>query len=334
MGCGYMNKNIYEPLVSIVIPAYNASNYLAEAIDSALDQTYKNIEIIVVNDGSNDDGATREVVEKYRDKVIYIEKPNGGSSSAMNVGIANMNGEWFSWLSHDDLYYPNKVESEIDYLNTLNIDFSCEDELQQHVIVASADLIDRNGNIIQKFSKKKINETDKKINRPNGALYLIAEPIQAGFHGCSCLIHKRAFEIIGGFDEKLRLLNDMDLWFRFYSNGYHIHYLPMVLVKGRVHAKQVSRSIGFSYHNPEQDAFWNNNLKWLMNNCSDNSELLFLYGKTAFLKTRYAEGKYAFSYLKEKKMVGTLKLFFTMVLCSVGAQIKELGKKIYLKIRA
>lgn len=87
----------YHPKVSIVIPAYNASNYLSEAIDSALAQSYDNIEIIVVNDGSKDGGATAEVAKKYDDKIRYFEKENGGSSSALNVGVQNMTGEWFSW---------------------------------------------------------------------------------------------------------------------------------------------------------------------------------------------------------------------------------------------
>ena len=100
----------YSPLVSIVIPAYNASNYLADSINSALAQTYKNIEIIVVNDGSKDNGATRTVAESFGDKIHYFEKENGGSSSALNYGIKQMKGEWFSWLSHDDLYYPKKIE--------------------------------------------------------------------------------------------------------------------------------------------------------------------------------------------------------------------------------
>lgn len=329
-----MSQSRYEPLVSIVIPAYNAANYLAEAIDSALAQTYTNIEIIVVNDGSRDEGATAEVARRYGDKIRYIEKENGGSSSALNVGITNMRGEWFSWLSHDDLYYPNKVQAEIDYINSLNIAFDNADILQKHIFVASADLIDGNGNIIQKFGRKRIEATDRKINRPDGTLYLIAEPIQAGFHGCSCLIHKRAFEIIGGFDENLRLLNDMDLWFRFYSNGYQIHYLPMVLVKGRVHASQVSRSIGFSYHNAEQDRFWNNNLIWLMEHYPDNAELLYLYGKTAYCKTRYAEGNIAFQHLKHHHLSNPVKLCAAKVYYVAVSQLREVMKKIYLKIKA
>lgn len=111
----------YKPKVSIVIPAYNASNFLEQAIDSALAQTYSNFEIIVVNDGSEDDGATAKVAEKYSGKIRYIEKQNGGSSSALNVGIQNMNGEWFSWLSHDDLYEPDKLEKQICYLRDLNL---------------------------------------------------------------------------------------------------------------------------------------------------------------------------------------------------------------------
>ena len=76
-----------QPKVSIVIPVYNGANYLGEAIDSALEQTYENIEIIVVNDGSTDDGATREIALSYGDRIRYFEKENGGVSSALNLGI-------------------------------------------------------------------------------------------------------------------------------------------------------------------------------------------------------------------------------------------------------
>ena len=107
---------IYTPKVSIIIPVYNGSNFLKEAIDSALAQTYKNIEVIVVNDGSTDDGETRAVAEKFGDRIRYFEKENGGVSSALNFGIKKMTGEWFSWLSHDDLYMPKKIENSIETL--------------------------------------------------------------------------------------------------------------------------------------------------------------------------------------------------------------------------
>ena len=77
----------FHPKVSIIIPVYNGANYLRDAINSALNQTYKNIEIIVVNDGSNDNGRTDEIALSYGNKIKYIKKKNGGVASALNVGI-------------------------------------------------------------------------------------------------------------------------------------------------------------------------------------------------------------------------------------------------------
>lgn len=327
-------KKMYQPKVSIVIPAYNASNYLSDAVDSALSQTYKNIEIIIVDDGSPDDGATEKIALSYGDKVRYFRKENGGSSSALNYGIANMTGEWFSWLSHDDVYYPEKLQAEIDYLNSLDINFNDSEQLKKHIIFAAADIIDSNGKIVSKSSAKKLYETDKKINSDESHLKLIAEPTQYGFHGCSCLIHKEAFVECGVFDEKLRLVNDMDMWFRFYCNNYKIHFVARSLVKGRVHAKQVSRSIGFSYHNSEQDMFWKRSLDWLKTNHPERYDLFYIFGKTAFLKTRYSEGKAAFDVAcnlkKEKKIALNLQKYLFIA----RAEFRSLAKKVYLMIKA
>jgi len=93
---------------------------MREAIDSAIAQTYNNIEIIVVNDGSNDNGKTREIALSYGDKIRYFEKENGGVSTALNLGIKEMKGEYFSWLSHDDVYYPNKIERQVKELEGLD----------------------------------------------------------------------------------------------------------------------------------------------------------------------------------------------------------------------
>ncbi len=323
---------LYCPKVSIVIPAFNASNYLAEAIESALNQSYKNIEIIVVNDGSKDGGKTREVAERYDDKIRYYEKENGGSSSALNFGIQKMSGEWFSWLSHDDLYYPNKVLEQIKYINE-HLNNYDDENLSYNVFFAAANLIDASGKIISKTSKKKLKLTNKKINKEKSYLHLIAEPIQDGFHGCSCLVHKKAFERLGMFDENLRLLNDMDMWFRLYANCYSIHFIPKVLVKGRVHSKQVSRSIGFSYHNPEQDMFWARSLQWLKDNCLKEFKLFYIFGKTAYLKTRYKEADEAFKIARNIDKGKTIILFICKMFFVFRSKIKELLKKIYFKIK-
>ena len=111
---------VWNPKVSIIIPVYNGANYMREAIDSALGQTYQNTEIIVVNDGSCDDGATDRIALSYGDKIKYIKKENGGVSSALNLGIQNMTGEYFSWLSHDDVYGPDKIKHQIESLSTFS----------------------------------------------------------------------------------------------------------------------------------------------------------------------------------------------------------------------
>ncbi len=317
---------MYSPKISIVIPAYNASNYLAQAIDCALAQTYTNVEVIVVNDGSKDDGATERVALSYGDKIRYFHKENGGSSSALNMGIANMTGEWFSWLSHDDLYVPEKLEKQIEYMASLKLD---ELELSRCIFFSASDMIDAQGKTIRSSDLCAANKLAKKVSSFPHNGYLIAEPTVYSFHGCSCLVHKDVFAEVGCFDENLRLLNDVDFWFRLYSNGYKVCYIPQSLVKGRVHAKQVSRSIGFSYHNPEQDMFWNRSLDWLIANYPEEEELFLLFGKNAYLKTRNAEGDRAFSYVRsaplKKKVIGFV--------CKCRASARNLAKTLYLKLK-
>lgn len=322
VGGAYM----YQPKISIVIPAYNASNYLAEAIDSALAQTYPNVEIIVVNDGSKDDGATERVALSYGDKVRYFSKENGGSSSALNVGIANMTGEWFSWLSHDDLYLPEKLEKQVSYMHTLGIDDPTS--LSKHIFFTSWEFIDATGKTINKDNQAEAMAKKIKSMPHNG--YLVAEPTVHIFHGCSCLIHKNAFADVGAFDESFRLLNDVDLWFRLYSAGYKVHFIPEQLVKGRVHGAQVSRKIGYSYHNPEQDLYWNRSLDWLIENYPDEDRLFFLYARNAYLKTRDAEGDRAFAHIKSAHIKkGVLKAAYKS-----RAFVRNMAKKAYLKLKS
>lgn len=327
-----MSANLYKycPKVSIVIPAYNASNYLAEAIESALGQTYQNIEIIVINDGSKDDGATERIARSYGDRIVYVEKENGGSSSALNTGIRTMTGEWFSWLSHDDLYYPEKIEKQIEYLN--NLDHSIE-KISDNVLFSASELIDRGRNVIKKSKLKNERKMSYHISQITNNCMLICEPTVYTFHGCSCLVHKNVFEKINAFDEKLRLLNDVDMWYRIYAAGYKIHYLPDVLVQGRVHEKQVSRSIGFSYHNPEQDMYWLRSFNWLKENCPDACELFVKYGCNAYMKTRNEDGAKAFEYARSINKKVTMELWFRKIYCVCFAKVRTFAKNVYIKLR-
>lgn len=315
-----------QPKVSIVIPAYNASNYLEQAIDSALAQTYRNIEVIVVNDGSSDDGATERIALSYGNRIRYFHKENGGSSSALNMGIANMTGEWFSWLSHDDIYVPEKVNKQIQSLMELNI--APEDRFQ-HVFFSASELINAQGKVIRHANKNKERQLAERVQSFKHNGYLICEPSTYNFHGCSCLVHKKVFESVGCFDESLRLLNDLDMWFRLYAADFKIHYIPIPLVYGRIHSAQISNSIGYSYHNPEQDMFWNRSLNWLKETYPNEEELFLKFGKNAYLKTRFEEGNRALEQISLPALrKDAIKYVYKMYASSRG-----FAKKFYLKVK-
>ncbi len=108
-----MNNN--NPLVSIIMPAYNSENYIGEAISSVLAQTYPNWELLVINDGSTDN--TERLVKGFKDERIrYFSQENGGVSSARNRGLKAMNGDFFCFLDSDDLLPQNSLKSRVDVL--------------------------------------------------------------------------------------------------------------------------------------------------------------------------------------------------------------------------
>ncbi len=104
-----------QPLVSIIIPCYNSEAYVAEAIESALAQTYPHCEVVVINDGSQD--ASGEVIERYQDRVRYIQTENLGACHARNLGLRAAIGERVQWLDADDVLRPNCVENKLSMRN-------------------------------------------------------------------------------------------------------------------------------------------------------------------------------------------------------------------------
>ena len=208
-----MNKK-----VSIIIPVYNGSNYLKEAIDSALAQTYKNLEIIVVNDGSTDDGKTKAIAESYGNKIKYYEKENGGAATALNYGISKMTGDYFSWLSHDDLYYPNKVEREIEELKKYD---------DHTILFSNFDLIDSTG---IKFDS--IHYDHRMLSKkPDYAV------LRGAIGGITLLIPKTALDECGEFNKDLRCVQDYDMWFRMLDKYKFVH-IEDILAMTRIHPNQ------------------------------------------------------------------------------------------------
>ena len=141
------------------------------------------------------------------------------------------------------------------------------------------------------------------------------------------------FEEIGAFDETLRLLNDRDLWYRVYVGGYRVHFIPEALAIGRIHGAQVSKSAGYSYHNSEQDMFWRRSLDWLLENHANEPQLFFLFGRNAYLKTRYTDGARAFAHVVKIAPEQKCKLFVLTCMYRCRAALHSLAKKVYLKIK-
>lgn len=218
----------FSPLVSIVIPVYNGANYVREAISSAMVQTYKNIEIIVVNDGSTDN--SEEIVREFSNKVRYYKKTNGGVASALNYAIKKSRGEYISWLSHDDLYYPEKVKKQVRELSRINL------RQRKNTIVFS--YIDA----LEMETGTKISNFEKLISYSReDPLYTFS--VLDGFfsskiNGCALLIPKSLFHTIGYFEPKYKTVQDYDLFIKFFRAGVKYLECDDVLVTSRHHRDQ------------------------------------------------------------------------------------------------
>jgi glycosyltransferase involved in cell wall biosynthesis len=114
----------YNPLVSIIMPAYNAELYLHEAIQSVIGQTYDNWQLLIINDGSKDN--TEKIIQGYKDtRIIYFSQDNRGVSTARNVGLANMQGEFVCFLDADDVFPPDSLRDRVDiFKNNPDVDFA------------------------------------------------------------------------------------------------------------------------------------------------------------------------------------------------------------------
>lgn len=142
--------SFHDDLVSVVIPVYNSEKFLSESIESVLNQTYKNLEIIAVDDGSTD--SSPEILKKYSKKITVLTQPNHGLSSALNLGIKKMNGKWFKWFSPDDILQPNAIEILVQEATKLP---------ENSIVYSNWELIDENGKKLRNFSETNHNDLEK-----------------------------------------------------------------------------------------------------------------------------------------------------------------------------
>lgn len=177
--------NIAKPLISIVIPAYNAAKYISDAIQSVLQQDYRPIEVIVVDDGSTDN--TREIIESIAaPEVSYYYKENGGASSARNYGIERANGEYIRFVDADDILLPGSLSGQMQHALTLK-----ENEISIGY------------------------ELNNKGIKCKPLIYPMA-----AYAPWLALYPKQALVSVSGFDEQLKVSEDVELCINLKAHGY------------------------------------------------------------------------------------------------------------------
>ena len=226
-----MERSVFEPKVTIVIPVYNGSNYLKNAIECALGQTYENLEVIVVNDGSNDGGATAAIARSFGNQITYYEKLNGGVSTALNYGIARMTGDYFSWLSHDDAYAPTKIADAVELLSQL------PHGRENTIAYTEGHYIGADGASLKPFPAR------LEANRFYSGKEMVRISLEKGtLNGCCMLIPRSAFERCGGFNEQLRYSQDTLMWQTMFLEGFGLVSDEKDNVMYRLHNAQVSQT--------------------------------------------------------------------------------------------
>ena len=206
--------------VSVIVPAYNAMTYLPKTIDSVLEQTFTDFEVIIVNDGSSDD------IEKWVDtitdnRVRLISQKNQGAATARNTGIAHAKGEYIAFLDSDDLWEQTKLEKQVNCLDN-NPDVG--------LVYAWISSIDENGNNRGKIF----------ANNAEGYVWekLIEENIVMS--GSAAMVRRDCFEKLGVFDQNLRFAEDWEMWIRIARN-YSFAAIKEPLVYYRHHPNNKSQ---------------------------------------------------------------------------------------------
>jgi len=214
-----------NPNISVIIPTYNRAHLLPRAIKSVLNQTYKDFELIIVDDASTDN--TEEVVREFQEKdkrIVYVKhQKNRGGSAARNTGIKLAKGECIALLDDDDEWLPEKLEREIEKIQSLSSDVGV-------VYSGVFWVLEDTGRVISKV-----------VPTLHGKMYIdflrgaiIALP--------STLIRKSCFQRSGLFDEELPACQDWDMWIRL-AKYYEFDFIPEALVKAYIHGEQISTNL-------------------------------------------------------------------------------------------
>ena len=206
------------PKISVLMPAYNSENYIREAIDSILNQTYGDFEFVIVDDCSTD--GTWEIIKEYAKKDKRIKplrnKKNSGVTVSLNNGLKKCSGEIIARMDSDDISTADRFEKQIKLMDKYD------------VVGANIIFIDENG---KRFGKRKYSNDISGVIRLESPL---AHP--------TVMFRKELVDKYGGYDEGYSNSQDYDLWLRFYSKNARIKNIDKYLLKYRIHLHSVKNS--------------------------------------------------------------------------------------------
>ena len=211
-----------NPLVSIITPVYNGKQYLSEAIESALAQTYQNFELLIVNDGSTDNSKVIITSSLCDPKIRYFEQQNAGVAAARNLALRNANGKYIGFLDQDDLWLPDKLSTQIEFLET-NQEIAFVHSRQSYIQADGTPIADYPKDWVSDLHGKCFTELFKR----NRIAVL------------TVLLRKNVIDEIGFFNETVSRVDDYELWLRICSK-YSIGFQDKKLALYRCHDTNAS----------------------------------------------------------------------------------------------
>ena len=230
------NVSDRTPKISVIMPAYNSSEFIIEALDSVLGQRYREHEIIVINDGSPDTEKFERVITSRLDDIIYIKQRNAGAGIARNTGIENARGEIIAFLDADDVWLPNFLSSQVVFLERHNYD----------MVYCDAFLFGLNPAVQRTFMETAPSEGEATFD---SILDLRCNVITSG-----TMARKQAIQEVGMFEKQNVRADDFILWLKMAKNGAKIGYQRKQLLKYRERLDSLSGD-SISRVEREHDAF-------------------------------------------------------------------------------
>ena len=207
-----------RPLVSVVTPSFNQARFIAETIDSVLNQDYPHIDYQVI-DGRSTDG-TLDILRRYDGRLSWVSEADGGQSDAINKGWRRSQGEIVAWLNADDLYRPGAIRRVVEFFRA-----------HPHVdlVYGNCEYIDERGDVVRRYPLRQVDWAELIVS----PYTMIAQP--------ATFFRRRVLEIVGYLNETLHYAMDLEYWMRVAAR-HHIACLPEYLAAFRFHADQKSRS--------------------------------------------------------------------------------------------